>query len=365
MTDPTPSASTPKTTGAPPNDGLPKARREYRRFLSPLFRQLLKYSDWPILVGPWRGEVAIEALYWIPWLHQLFHELTIPRTRVFPISRGGAAHWYGCPQGLELYAMRSVKEIRIQNKLQQARTGLLKQTHQSDFDRAVLRDAAQTLGFGRRYLTIHPAWMYQALAPFWLGVRGLSWLQTQVRFEPMPVPVLPQELDTKLPKEYVAVRFYWRTTFPARQETAEFCRAALARLTETHPVVLVNSGLFVDDHGDYMPKKLPANVLHLPDLLGNPVPETNLGIQSTVILKSMGMLGTYGGTTQLAGRLGRPAVGVYTDWQGTALPHRHLSEALALHQGVPFNVIRVGDLPMLQECLPPIDIARSQPAMTA
>jgi hypothetical protein len=57
---------------------------------------------------------------------------------------------------------------------------------------------------------------------------------------------------------------------------------------------------------------------------------------------------------QLALRLGKPSVSVYDDWHGTALPHRHLSEALALQMGTAFHVVRIADLPLLQHSLPAV-----------
>jgi hypothetical protein len=64
------------------------------------------------------------------------------------------------------------------------------------------------------------------------------------------------------------------------------------------------------------------------------------------------MVGTYGGLAQLALRYGKPTLSVYTDWSGTALAHRQLSDALALQIGVPFLCLRLGDMPLMQSILP-------------
>lgn len=309
----------------------------------PAYRRYLQRSSLPILVGPWRGEVGFEALYWLPFLAQL----GIDPARLIPITRGGAAAWYGTPTGLELYAMRTPQAVRIENRLQHTRTGQLKQTHVTAFDRQVMRDAAQTLGL-RRYLTLHPAWLYQTLAPFWEGASGLGWLESRVQFGPLPVPALPDGVT--LPESFVCARFYARATFPPSDQTAGFVRAVLTQVAHDQPVVLLNSGLHTDDHVDYLPKTIPG-VRRLSDLCAMTA-ENNLAIQSAVLARARGFVGTYGGLAQLALRYGKPSLSFFTEWQGTAVPHKHLSEALALQMRVPFQVLRLGDLPLLQAVLP-------------
>src|SRR5689334_25417524 len=96
--------STPKMTGAKPHASF--VTGSWRSRLWPLKRQQLLRSKDPILVGPWLSEIGFEALYWIPFLQRLIHD-GLDRSRLIPISRGGAAAWYGTEQGLEVFAMRS------------------------------------------------------------------------------------------------------------------------------------------------------------------------------------------------------------------------------------------------------------------
>lgn len=343
MKEPT---STPKTTGDESNASLPKAKRHFRPSLWPLYRRYLQHSSLPILVGPWRGEVGFEALYWIPFLDKLKQDGIDP-ARLIPITRGGAAVWYGVPQGFELYGMRTPQDVRVENRLQHQRTRMLKQTHVTDFDRAVIKDAAKTLGV-RRYQTLHPAWMYQTLAPFWGGETGLLNLQRHVHFGGMPLPNLPDGLT--LPEKFVAVRFYFRGTFKMSDQNFGFAKACLSRLAQQTPVVIINTGLHTDEHADYAPKDIP-NVVRLADLCPM-THENNLAIQTAVIARSLGFVGTYGGMAQLALRYGRPSMTFYDDWSETAIAHKHLSEALSLQMGVPFLVQRIADLPLHQSVCP-------------
>lgn len=333
-------------TSEKPNISSPAAKRHCRPYLWPLLKQIYGRSDAPILVGPFLGEVGFEALYWLPWLAQFRAEFGIPRDRLIPITRGGAALWYDTPSGIELFEMRTPQDVRVENRLRHNETGQLKQTHVRAFDRQVYRDVAETLGL-KTYQTLHPAWMYQSLRPFWEAERGIQWLQSRVRFAPLPTLGLE---GVTLPEKFVAVRFYFRPTFMRSPLNLEFATHCIRMIAKQQPVIVLNNPHVVDDHLDFVPKNEP-NVLVLSDLV-DLTPANNLAVQSAVLQRALGYVGTYGGMAQLALRLGKPSISLYDEWHGTALPHRHLSDALALSLGVGFNVVRVGDLPQLQSVLP-------------
>lgn len=289
--------------------------------------------------------MGFEALYWLPWLAQVTKGMS--RERIIPITRGGMGMLYNAPTYLELYAMRPPEQIRVENRVQHQQTGMLKQMRMTAFDRQVITDAAESLKL-KDYHVLHPMWMYQALSPFWDGHRGVEWLRPQVDF-PIPQVSMPEGLT--LPEKYVCVRFYARATFPANAMTAEIARETIKHLAKDQIVILLNSGLFADDHMDFEWKGTDLNVLKLTDLT-SVTPDNNLGVQAAVLSKSLGFVGTYGGLAQLALRFRKPSVSLYTDWGGTAWPHRTLSELLAASMGVPFHVQRAADLPLLQSALP-------------
>lgn len=292
--------------------------------------------------------MGFEALYWLPFLHQWRHECGIERDRLIPISRGGASIWYDAPQGVELYAMRTPQAVRVENRLRQHDAGMMKQTHVRDFDRRVYKDVAETLGL-HGYLTLHPANMYQTLRPFWDGETGIQWLNSRMRFNPFPTFGLD---GVTLPEKFIAVRFYFRPTFQRTPLNIEFATHCIRMVAKRQPVVILNNPHMLDDHLDFVPKGEP-NVSVLSDLV-DLTPQNNLAIQGAVLQRAMGYVGTYGGMAQLALRMGKPSISLYDEWHGTALPHRHLSDALALNLGVGFNVVRVGDLPQLQSVLPSV-----------
>jgi CMP-N-acetylneuraminic acid synthetase len=207
----------------------------------------LRRSTKPILVGPFRGEVGFEVLYWIPWLRYLRETLKIAPERIIPIGRAGSACWYGCPTGVELYSLRTPQDLRLVNRINQQKYGMLKQIYYDAFDKAVVQDVAESLNL-TDYELIHPRHMYRTLAAYWAGDRGFAWLMNRVGYV-FPLPTVP--LDVKLPEKFVAVRFYGRSTFPASPQTTDLAQATIEQLARQHPVVLLNNGLHADEHQDF------------------------------------------------------------------------------------------------------------------
>lgn len=334
-------------------------RSAMRPLCWPAYKRLLQRSSKPILVGPWRSEVGFEALYWIPFLQSL----GIAPERIIPISRGGAAVWYGTPTGVELYDLCEPKAVRIENMLQHAKTGLLKQTRFTKFDREIIRSAAKQIGL-TDYHVLHPAWMYQTLTPFWNGTTGLEWVWprlTQITekdgkqfrsLQHIRPAGLPEGVT--LPEAFVAARFYLRATFPHTDATIQCTRECLRQLAANQPVILLNPGVHADEHLDLPIKDIP-NVHYLSEFVKTE-PRDNLAMQSAVLARAVGFVGTYGGLAQLALRLGKPSVSFYWDWQGTALAHKHLSEALSLQTGVAFLTVRLMDVALLKAVLPDISV---------
>lgn len=338
-------AATPAPPKAQPAPQIPWSARPW---LLPAYRQLLRQSDRPILVGPFRGEVGFEALYWIPWLERLRADLQIAPDRIIPVTRGGAGAWYHAPTWVELFELRDPKAIRLENFKDSQRTGWAKQYACRAFDRAVLRDAADSLGL-KRPLTLHPAWMYHELRPFWEGQRGVAWLFDRTSYRPLSTLAIE---GLTLPAEYVAVRFYFRPTFTPAQ--IEFARETIKGLAQHQHVVILTAGQTIDDHADYIPKDR-TNVSVLSELGTVPL-STNLAIQAAVLAKAQGFVGTYGGFAQLALRFQRPVICFFEQWHSTAIAHRQVSEVLAQQMNLPFHVLQVGALPLLQQVCPRVQV---------
>lgn len=317
----------------------------------PVYCRLLRHSTLPILVGPFRGEVGFEALYWIPFVQRLAKRYRIAPTRLMPITRGGAAAWYGLAEGVELYHLRTPQDVRVENRLQHAKHQMLKQIEWTAFDRAVVREAATRLGL-TRYLTLHPSWMYTRLAPFFASARSLADLEEDCLFTPLVTPSVPEGVT--LPAHFVAVRFYLRHTYPGLPALVTFAQKSVETIAAHTPVVLLASGVHADEHQD-VPMPAHPNVQRLTDLCAV-TPQNNLALQSAILGRAEGFVGTYGGLGQLALRLGKPSVTYYHEWSQTAIAHKHLADALALRANLACQVHRVGELPLLQGLLPAMQL---------
>lgn len=296
----------------------------------------LSADDRPILIGPWRSEVGFEALYFLPFLRKLAKAVPHFDQRASVITRGGLAPLYSklAHQGMDLYALRSLTEIRRENLYDAQHTrdshgnSSIKQLAVTRWDEDVLQDAADELGVAMPYHVVHPAWMYWALAPYWDEKAGLGYLHELADFTPLPKPTV----DANLPPAYVAVKFYARATFPyPHPEIAEFVQQTVATIAAQVPVVLLNSGSSWDDHMD-----LPIAGPNISTLPADVPPEENLLVQAAVIAHAKAFVGTYGGVAQLALRLGVPSASFYADWGGTAHAHLALSSWLSKATKVPF-----------------------------
>lgn len=301
-------------------------------------------SSKPILIGPWRSELGFEASYWLPWLTRWRQEFKIAKERLIAISRGGAAAWYDAAHQVELYDYAPVDRIRKAMLADAAQHQSVKQHRITDWEAKILPVIAHDLGL-RRYHLLHPSRMYQALTPWWNGKMGQFDALKQLTFAPIPVP--PPPLTLPLPERFVAVKFYARHTWPLSEEHTTWVANLMDYLVKHIPVVVLNTGLAADDHRDF-PIEPHPNVLTIQDHV---TLQNNLAVQSAIIQKSVGFVGTYGGAMQLAVRLHKPSVGIYSKFAGTAYAHKTLTEWLAMQQETPCFIGRPKDGQWVREVL--------------
>ena len=254
-------------------------------------------SRGPIIAGPWLGEVGYEALYWIPllrWFEDAFH---VDPQRVIVLSRGGVDQWYSGLAGryVDLFDFFTPEEFAARNAPNRSET----------FDRGILSLVQHHLGFSGTQV-FHPALMFRLLKQFWLGKRSIDYLWQHTRFERHPPPP-PATLD--LPAEYVAAKFYSGTALPASGATRRALRTLVSRVAEQRTVIVLDTGIAVDKHKDYVFDGLP-NVRTLRGVLA---PRVNLGVQTQVIAHAREFIGTCGSLAWLAPMIGVPTVAVFAD----------------------------------------------------
>ena len=268
---------------------------------------LARHQD-PIVLGPWLSEVGFELLYWIPLVRRLFREFRINPERVIAISRGGAAPWY---EGLahrycDVFETMTPADFVAENNRREAATGLKKQLKISSLDERILSAAVRKFELGKHDV-FHPQLMYRLFFGYWSGYVHHKWVLEACRYDRLRMPDRVAELP--FASDYVAVKFYFSQCFPETPENVAFIRDFIRRLAKRTPVVLLNTGLKVDDHADSQHDR-GDNVFDATNLM---TPTNNLAVQTALVAHAKTLFCTYGGFSYLAPLLGKPCTAFYSD----------------------------------------------------
>jgi hypothetical protein len=144
-----------------------------------------------------------------------------------------------------------------------------------------------------------------------------------------------------LPRDYVAVRFYFRPSFPDTPENRRFAADVIRTISREVAVVLLNTGLKLDDHDDL---NVPGmGIYHVDRLMSA---ERNLEVQTEIVSNARAFVGTYGGLAYLATFYGVPSLAFYST-QAELLPaHMDVWWRLSRLMGVPASAVdtRAADL---------------------
>jgi hypothetical protein len=268
----------------------------------------------PIVAGPWLAEVGYEALYWVPFLRWFCDAHRVRPERVTVLSRGGVREWYRGIAGsyVDIFDALAPSELATRNqaRMDAEEGGGRKQSTVGGLDAEIL---ART-GVDRAADVLHPSLMFRLFRNVWHGNLPFDLLWTRTDYALIAPPALPQLPN--LPSEFVTVKFYSGTTLPASREHRDAVRDLVARVAGRMPVVVLDTGLAVDDHDDFTFPDMPQ-VISARNWMR---PADNLGLQTALIARSRMFLGTCGGLAWLAPFLGVPTVAVYADDRQLA-PH--------------------------------------------
>jgi hypothetical protein len=263
----------------------------------------------PILVGPWMSEVGFELLYWIPFLQWARTTFDLDPERLIIVSRGGTASWYQhvSHRYAEIFDCVTPEEFVTANDRRVEAAGGGKHMAISELDLSIAEGVKAQLGLTQAEI-LHPSLMYQLYMPFWRRRAPVRYVEDHSSFRRL---VAPDASALGLPDEYVAVKFYFSPSFPDTKATRTFVARLLSDLAERTDVVLLNSGLRLDDHTECDPASLDR--VHRIDHLMSP--RTNLGVQTQVISGAKAFMGTYGGLSYMAPLYGVDSLAFYA--------HRH------------------------------------------
>ena len=263
----------------------------------------------PLIIGPWFSEVGFEVLYWVPFLNWVKAETNFDPESTVVISRGGVATWYEglASRYVEIFDVLEPEIFARRNfERRKAGDGSHKQLGLSSLDQEILGEVRTKLGLHNAEVC-HPSLMYRLLRAFWLGHRSLSHVESYTRHRRV---TLGSNFDlTGLPDEYAAVKLYTSASLPKSKDTQSILHALICRIAEQIPVVMLDTGLRVDDHQDYLFDKQPR-VLNLARWM---TPQNNLGLQTEVISRARFYVGTCGSLTWLAPLLGVNTVAIMSD----------------------------------------------------
>jgi hypothetical protein len=273
-------------------------------------RRLVRGGD-TIVVGPWLSEVGFEVLYWLPFLNWFAERPGVDPSRLLAISRGGAGCWYGhaCGATTDVFEVFSPDDLRDWSEERRRGRASQKQFASSERDREVVRRVLEHRGIDpERTATLHPSTMYGLFSPVWDGWRPLSRIADRTLNRPIPRPPA-SALEGELPDDYVAVKVYFSDCFPDTDSNRAFVTRLIGTLAERHEVVLLSTGIRLDDHRDLEPLDQP----NVHDLERHMRPVDNLEVQTRAIAGARAFVGTYGGFSYLAPYLGVGSLAFYSE----------------------------------------------------
>jgi hypothetical protein len=264
----------------------------------------------PILVGPWLAEVGYEALYWVPFLRWFQDAYRVPAERLTVVSRGGVRDWYRgiAASYVDIFDHVPPADLASRNAARMAveEGGGRKQSAAGALDDEILSAVRRSARLADGPV-LHPSAMFRLFRHVWHGSLPFDFFWTRTRYAMMGAPALPA--GAELPPAFAAVKFYSGAALPSTPDTRALLREAVARVAVRTPVVVLDTGLAVDDHEDYTFADVP-NVISARRWM---TPADNLAVQTALIARASLFVGTCGGLAWLAPFLGTPTVAVYAD----------------------------------------------------
>lgn len=269
--------------------------------------RLVRGND-PLIVGPWLSEVGYEVLYWVPFVRWVQAHYGIKPSRLTVVTRGGAAAWYRdiTTQSVEVFDLLTPEEFSSGNATRAVETGgSLKQWKMTSFDQKIVEAAASRAGL-ERFRTLHPSLMYRLFERFMLGHRTADFLRRRTAYRLIDPPdvALPP-----LPSDYIAVKLYTAASLPDTPAMRRTLQSLVLSLAERWPVVMLDTGLALDDHDDYTFERA-SRIISIREALR---PRDNLAVQSAVIAGSRAFVGTCGSLAWLAPMMGVDTTAVLAD----------------------------------------------------
>jgi hypothetical protein len=176
-------------------------------------------------------------------------------------------------------------------------------------------------------------------------------------YKPLPLAALAASAPSgraELPRDYVAVKAYFSSCFPDTPANRQFVAELVTRLGRQSHVVLLWTGIRVDDHSDFEEEVRSDNV-HVVDHLMSA--GDNLAVQTQIIAGARALFTTYGGFSYLGPFYGVTSYSFYSErnWNPAHLDvmARAVSELRHSGQSAGFVPFDVDDAQLLDSVLSP------------
>ena len=260
------------------------------------------------------------------------------------VSRGGAKPWYRdlSERYVDIFDLMTLQQFRRRNEARWQEGGNQKQMTVTDFDTRIVDLVKERRGLDD-VTVLHPSVMYRLLRYYWYEKGAISLLHNHTVYRPFRAIEADPILAT-LPKEYVAVRFYFRSSFPDTPENRAFVARLIRILAQRTAVVVLNPGVSMDEHEDLDPGT--GMGIHKIDHLMTPA--RNLAVQSAVIANARRFVGTYGGLAYLGPFYGVPSIGLYSDDEGLVPAHLDVSRRLSRCLNAPLVTLDVREIELVE-----------------
>ncbi len=254
-----------------------------------------------VIVGPWTGEVGFELMYWIPFLTWLTSQ-GLGGDRLVVVSRGGAAPWYRhlTSRYVDILDLVSPDEFRTRT------AGPKKQRSIGEFDTDILKRVKASHNLADAEI-LHPSVMYRLFISLWRRRASVRLLDDFTIYRPLSTGA-PAAIPN-LPRDYVVAKFYFSKAFPESAANRAFAAEVLRTVSRQAPVVLLATGVRLDEHEDFR----GGDGLDVTVIDPHTVPQRNLEVQTDIIRGSRGFVGTYGGFSYLAPFYGVPSLSFFSD----------------------------------------------------
>lgn len=302
--------------------------------LQKIYSNLNLESREVIIFGPWMGEVGPELQYWIPFICNLSSSEPLLSKRLLTVSRGGVETWYGTfpNEYVEIFDYLSEKEFK---KLRNESFRINKLQKQINFvkgEQALIKRIARKKNINN-YRVIHPSVMWKEIIP---------WLQEKTELNSILKKLLFRKFSSfdqkyvdfvdnlHLPEKFITVKFYDNVIFPLNKSNIQFVNEIIERINNKYKIVLLKTKYQLDLH-DLFDIKRSSRIIDVSDKL---LPESNLGIQTEILRRSAGFVGTNGGFSVLPAFLNKTCVSFYTKplKNYIKLYHKHESVAERLYE---------------------------------